>query len=176
MELYLYIAAVFLATGCAGLTFRKLLAPPVEPEFDLARLGTFSAEVYRPLERLFDEGGDVAFLRGRSGWAPAMEKKLRSDRRRVFRSYLRQLRSDWAYLHMAARYLLAHSCGDRPDLAWALIRQGARFWVLMTWANLWVEASYYRLALPPFNVRRLLSVPDWLQGQAQDLIAMPAAG
>ena len=166
--------SVLLAAGVA-VVVRRLLVPAVDCDFDLGRLGMFSSEAYRPMERLFHEAGDVEFLRTHAGFQPAIEKQLRRNRRKVLHKYLGQLRTDWMYLHKAACYVLAHSTQDRSDLAVALLKHGVRFWILLAWAHLSVEASYFNVALPQVNVASLVAVPEWLRQETHRLIAIPVA-
>jgi hypothetical protein len=75
------------------------------------------------------------------------------------------------YLNRAARFVLAHCEEDRSDLAVALLRQGVRFWLLLAWTHVSVEASYYRIALPTVDVRRLVGLPEWLGLETNRVIA-----
>ena len=80
---------------CAVTLVWKLLSSirirNVDPEW----LKNFSVSSYRPMERLLDEG-DIRFLTEHPGYEPGMENRLRADRRRIFRLYLKNLGRDFA--------------------------------------------------------------------------------
>jgi hypothetical protein len=56
-------------------------------------LAELSPERYRPMGRLLGES-DLRFLRAQRGFHPEMEKRLRAQRVRVFRGYLRVFDAD----------------------------------------------------------------------------------
>ena len=146
------------ATGLAVWTlFRRLLAPA--PGVDGKGFRSFSPDSYRPMERLLEED-DFRFLRAAPGYSPDLEKRLRAERRAIFRIYLRRLRRDFVSLHRAARFAVAHGSQDRPDLAGALVRQWALFWVAYSLVNL-------RLAfgLPAIPVGDLVEAATWMHRQ-----------
>jgi len=120
-------ASVLVLIGIAFLLlFRKLGS-----RADLSRAPenwleeAFTAK-YRPMERLLADG-DYRFLASFPGLSPALLKRMRAERRRIFRSYLCCLREDFGRVHTATRLLLLHSNQDRPDLALELLRQRTVF-------------------------------------------------
>jgi len=88
---------------------------------------------------------DYKFFAAQPGITQKAVEQLRRERRRVFKSYLRNLVRDFHRLHLAARMTLIYSTQDRPDLAQTLLRQRAIF----TWAVLMVE---FRLVLHTFGL------------------------
>jgi hypothetical protein len=113
------IALVALVFVCL---FRRLISPNGDAQPSLEWCNRFSIDRYRPMERLFSDT-DFGFLAAQPGYAPQISKKLRAERRRVFRHYLRCLSRDFDRLHAAAKFLLLHSPQDQPELASALLRQ-----------------------------------------------------
>jgi len=95
----------------------------------------FSVEFYRPMERLL-LAEDEEFLRRQPGFEPSMLRSLRSERRRVFRSYLRLMAQDFRRLHRSVRILLRDAPEDQPELAGAAFRQA----LLFRWGMLSVHA------------------------------------
>ena len=89
-------------------------------------LANFSAEDYRPMERLLSES-DFDFLRSQRGFSPQIARKLRAERRKIFRSYLSSLTCDFDRLHQTAKLCLIHSPQDRPELAVQLAKQKLAF-------------------------------------------------
>lgn len=103
--------------------------------------------------RLLDEA-DYRFVASQSGMTAASLRRLRSERRQIFRSYLRSLVADFHRLHMAARVVLVYSPQDRPDLAATLMKQRLYF----TFAVLSVEAKLvlHSLGVGTVDVRHLI--------------------
>jgi hypothetical protein len=70
---------------------------------------------------------DLDFLRSQPGCDPRMVTRLRRDRERIFREYLRCLTADFRLVCTAVKVLMVHSSNDRPDLAAALFRAQTGF-------------------------------------------------
>lgn len=117
-------AAVLVALAlvtCFALIARKVLSTRT-PEVDFGQwLEEFSLARYRPMERLLTED-DETFLRSQPGHSPALSNRLRTERRRLFRRYLKNLRRDFQQLHQVARLMILYSPVDRPELAETLLR------------------------------------------------------
>ena len=91
--------------------YRKLSSQP-DSEVALDQCLVLSLEKYRPMERLLQEG-DFRFLAAQPGFSPRLGRRFRTERRRIFRGYLRNLRMDFARLSLALRVLIVHSVEDR---------------------------------------------------------------
>ena len=100
-----------------------------------------SIDTYRPMERLLNEA-DFEFLASQPGYDPRIARKLRAERRRIFRSYLHCLIGDFNALIHLAQLAAVHSADDRPNLASAIFRLRLNFF-----RN--VAAVEIRLALAP---------------------------
>jgi len=105
--------------------------------FDRADLSWRS---YRPLQRLLDPS-DFEFLR-RRGVAESKIRRLRRERRTLYRMCLRSLAADFNKIQQTLNLRLIQSEDDRPDLAAELARQKIRFYrnLLMAEACLAVHA------------------------------------
>ena len=57
-----------------------------------------------------------------NGADPAVVRRLRNERRRIFRTYLKNLVRDFDRVHRAARIALLESEQDQPELAARLMR------------------------------------------------------
>ena len=90
-----------------------------ESEFSLAR--------YEPMARLLSEE-DFLFLSAQPGYRPEIGARLRRERRRIFRLYLRELTRDFHTLHARARRMVAHSSAEHSELVGLLMRQQVIFW------------------------------------------------
>ena len=132
-------------------------------------LGRFSLRKYRRMERLLLES-DYAFLSRQPGYTPELGAGLRRARHRIFRSYLRSLARDFMRLHAVARWLLAHSAQDRPELGVALMQQQLRF------VGLWfyIEARL-ALGLGAIDVTPLVRTVEGLRSQLVPAPAITAA-
>src|SRR5579862_3180678 len=80
----------------------------------------FSWRAY-PFRRLLDPA-DFDFLR-RRGIGEAQIKKLRSERRKIFRLCLRSLAREFSQVHVALAAAIVQSREDRPELATFLAKQ-----------------------------------------------------
>jgi hypothetical protein len=167
MNYALLVAAVLVAAAALGFVFlfRRLISGERDPRASLEWCSRFSVEKYRPMERLFfDE--DYDFL-AHAGAPVSIGKRLRVARRRIFRQYLRCLSRDFDRLYAAAKFLLLHSPQDRPDLAWALLKQRLIFRYAMATVQ-------YRLVLQPLgigavDVRGLVSALESMRDQLRQL-------
>ena len=141
-------------------------------ELDADSLERFSIETYRPMERLFDEA-DFEFLASQPGYDPSIARKLRAERRRIFRGYLRCLIGDFNELVHLAQLATVHSSEDRPDLASAIFRVRLNFF----WN---VAAAEVRLALAPLplgsiHAERLIGCVTSLRDDLEEFTASRAS-
>lgn len=81
---------------------------------------------YRPLHRLLDPA-DFKFLRSR-GVSEQKINKLRTERRKIYRSCLRSLVYDFNVVHQSVNMILVQSRVDRPELATVLAKQKLTFY------------------------------------------------
>jgi len=163
-------AALLLLVGLAFfLLFRRLIAPVERPDLNPEWWTDFSAEKYRPMERLFSEQ-DYEFLAAQPGFEPEVANRLRSERRRIFRQYLRSLSRDFGRLYATAKLLLLHSAQDRPDLAKTLLKQRLTFQYAL--AVVRCRLVLQPLGLKPVDVRGLVRA---LEAMCNELRALAAA-
>jgi hypothetical protein len=107
MTLAMIVAAVIavLTAVVVVLLLQRLKAREDEAQADLGWSSEFSIAKYRPMERLFLEE-DYDFLAAQPGFHPKIYRKLQSERRRVFRHYLRCVQRDFDRLLTAAKTML----------------------------------------------------------------------
>jgi len=149
----------------------RLWAPTESEETVTEWLDDFSVARYGPMQRLLGEA-DYCFLRSQPGYRPALEKKLRSQRKQIFRDYLRLMSIDFHHLLGLANLLMIHSVEDRPDLAKELFRQRLTFY----WALFAIEC---RLCFAPgglagVDIQGLLGSLEGLREQVAQLVPEPA--
>jgi hypothetical protein len=130
----------------------------------------FSLERYEPMAGLLSEE-DFVFLAAQPGYKPEMGAKLRRERRRIFRLYLRELAQDFHGLHREARALVAESPEQHSELVGLLMRQQVAFWRAIAALEMRLAAS--RLHLANVDVRGLL---ESIEAMRLDLarVAAPA--
>ena len=85
---------------------------------------------YRPMERLLQKE-DFQFLEGQPGYSAGLGRRFRTERRRVFRGYLKCLKSDFGRVSLTFQTLIVHAAEDRGDLAAGLVRQRLMFSMAM---------------------------------------------
>lgn len=160
------LTAVFLLLG------RRLFSPVHRDGYDPNWVAGFSMAKYRPMERLLG-GVDDEFIRGQSCLSPQSLARLRRERRRIFRLYLRSMKRDFARLHHSARVLVLCSSEERPDLAAALLRLRASFAVAS--AAIEFRLLLHALGADSVDVRGLLDALESLRVQVQPAPAPVAA-
>jgi hypothetical protein len=77
------------------------------------------ASRYRPMERLLRES-EWDYLASQPGFDSSRIRTVKSERRRVFRSYLKCMSADFASVCYLVRVLMIQSPVARPDLARAI--------------------------------------------------------
>ena len=172
MNLTLLLAsALCVVLGVAfWVVFRKLVSPERSLPVSVDWIQDLSAKRYRPMERLLDDR-DLRFLQAQPGYTPRLAKKLRSERRKIFRGYLRSLQKDFGRTCTVLELLMVQSTQDRPDLAAVVFKQRALF-------AFGLLAVQYRLALHAcglgtVDVRNLVGALDAMGSELQRMI--PAA-
>jgi len=121
------VACLCLAVVVAvGFLVRRLVAGPKTLPVSIDWINDLSAIRYRPMERLLSPE-DERFLMSQAGCDRKMVRRLRSERRRLFRGYLACLSTDFSRVGVALRLIMTHAQQDRPDLAGILYKQQALF-------------------------------------------------
>jgi hypothetical protein len=123
------IALAGILALAAGVIFVLLLRKILSKR--MVTVSSSDLEWYRPLERLLDPS-DLQFIRACGGLNEKRIRKLRAERRAIFRGYLRSLVRDYRGTELALHRALVHSPQDRPELASTLLRQKVafyRYWV-----------------------------------------------
>src|SRR5580704_2868747 len=128
MDLILGLAAfVCVAVGAVLVfLFRRLIAGPKSLPVSVDWINDLSISRYRPMERLLSDE-DFCFLASQPGFNKKMLRRVRSERRKIFRGYLANLSRDFSLVGAALRLMIMYSSQDRPDLAGILYKQQALF-------------------------------------------------
>ena len=150
--------ALVVATAVGfGLLFKRMLFRDRVPDFDPEWLENFSVSKYRPMERLLSEE-DFEFLVSQEGYEPKIGKRLRSERRKIFRRYLRLIRRDFQRLEAAVRLFMVDSAEDQPELAKALLKQRLYF-TCAIW-SVEVRLTLHWLGIGTVDIRQLVGALD----------------
>jgi hypothetical protein len=174
MDLVLLVAiSVCLAVGVAlVLLFRKLIGGREKLPVSVDWISDLSASRYRPMERLLNEE-DCRFLAGQPGCDRRMLRRIRGERRRLFRGYLACLSRDFNRVGAALRLLMAYSAQDRSDLARILYKQQALFALGML-AVQW-HLALHACGLGTVDVRGLVRVMESMRLELRQLVPLENA-
>jgi hypothetical protein len=172
MAIYLIVAIALLVLAGLALLVKRLILNVGPVACDPEWIEKFSAARYKPMTRLLTDD-DYEFLQSVAGCSPDAVRKLRAERRAIFRAYLKNLIRDFNRLHLAARVLALDSPVDRPDLAADLVRTRAAF-------ERAVLGIRFRLLLHTFGLgavdtRELLGLLDKISGECRLLVPVPAS-
>ena len=175
MVLPIFIAAMTAGSlGCAlALLFQRLLSASRCELVSTEWLSRFSIARYRPLERLLSQE-DYRFLEKQKGYHPRIVRRLRRERVKVFRAYLKCISSDFRRLEAALSFWMAHAPEDRPDLAKALLRKRLLFSFAVLRARF--HLLLYGFGLGAADVHRLVGSLDDMRGHLRLIAqAQPAS-
>ena len=131
---------------------RALLRYRNRPDAGEPALG-FSAARYEVMARLTCEE-DLDYLRKLPGFRENMTTRLRKQRRRILRMYLRELAADFRVLHARARRLVAVAPEEHAPLVGFLLRQQVTFWLRL--ARIEVGLSLAPVGMGTGDVRALV--------------------
>jgi len=128
MDLILGLAAAACLAVGAVLVFllRRLIAGPKSLPVSVNWINDLSVARYRPMERLLSNE-DYSFLASQPGFDKRTLRRMRAERRKLFRGYLACLSRDFSLVGAALRLMMMYSAQDRPDLAGILYKQQALF-------------------------------------------------
>ncbi len=149
--------------------FRKLSQTGSHWQPTLPAAGGAAAR-YAPMLRLLDET-EYRFLAAHPAFGKTRARKIRAERRQIFRSYMRCLGRDYARVCASIRMVMMESGVDRPDLAKALLRNRTIF----TAALVGIE---FRLALHACGLGTIDVSPmiASLEGMRRTLESLAGAG
>jgi hypothetical protein len=173
MNIYVVAAVLTLAPiGVALVLLYRTLASRKDFSDSIDQLLVPTTGKYRPMERLLGEE-DFRFLAAQPGFSPKLGRRLRVERRQIFRGYLRSLSRDFQSISAACRMLVVHSAEDRAELASSLMRQQLMF-------NMGMLAVEGRLILHAagigtVDVHGLVESLETMQMQVRILLSPPQA-
>lgn len=134
-------------------------------------INDISLDRYSPMVHMLD-GADIELLCSQPGFTPGMAKKLRTQRTKAFRGYLRSLETDFGRICSAIKLVMLHSKHDRPELAEALIRQQVKFAYAMLSVRWYL--FLYSLGICGVEVSRLVKIFDGMRFELR--LMVPPAG
>lgn len=122
---------------------------------------------YRPMLRLLSDD-DLDF----AATSPVLRGRIRTQRREMFRGYLRCLTKDYARLLSGIRVMMVESGVDRPDLAKALAKN--RFMFALALCRIELHLQLHALGIGRVDVSGLVEALDSLRGAVG--VMTPATG
>ncbi len=153
--MYQWLVGGFCATSGSAITFALIRAKRyLNLETDDMSRESFSPARYEPMARLLSEE-DVNFLKARPGVGPALVRRFRVQRRKVFRVYLCELASDFHSLHEEARVMLTVAPEEYADLVPTLLRTQVRFWAAL--AGVEMRLTLHAFGIGQIDIRGLLA-------------------
>ena len=156
-------AATLIAVLGLALVFRRLARSNHSAQQSWTEV---SLAKYRPMERLLLTE-DFEFLQRHPGYEPRVARKLRAERRRILREYLRLMSKDFKRVYAAAQLALIQSPEDRPDLAAVLIRLRLQF--LFGGFALRCRLALHPFGLPPLELEPVLGALEQMADVARQI-------
>jgi len=124
------------------------------------------ANRYRPMVRLLSDE-DLEFVSSNK----VIARKLRAERRRIFRGYLDCLTKDYARLLNGVRLAMVRSGVDRPDLAQALAKNKILFTLAL--CRIEFRLLLHQAGIGKVDVSGLVDAIDALRTQVSFLAPAP---
>jgi hypothetical protein len=122
---------------------------------------SFDPNSYAPMRRLLlDE--DLIFLKSQRGFQSGMDSRLRSERRSIFRLYLRRLDKDFRSLHLQLHQLILSAPEDQSVLLRELFRQNTEFRMRMLRVEFDLLLHSLHLSGVPAGATRLIEAAERL--------------
>ena len=173
MQIVIGVAILICLAMAAGLfiVIRKIAFSDGDLPVTSEWIDELSIERYRPMMRLLGDE-DLTFLRSQPGFTPRMAAKLRIQRCRIFRGYLRSLNADFRRVCAALKLIMLHSEDDRPDLAEVLVRHQMMF--AMGLMAVEFRLFLYRWDLCDVDVTGLVKVFDAMRLELRRLVPSAA--
>jgi hypothetical protein len=173
VNIFMVVALLALAPiGLAVVFLYRTLAARQNGVASLDQSLVLAPGKYRPMERLLQEE-DFRFLSSQPGFSARLGRRFRTERRRVFRAYLRSLSMDFGRVSKACQILVIHAAEDRDDLAKGIIRARLLFalGILAVEGRLLLHAA----GVGTVDVRGLVESLETMQAQIQVLLTPPEA-
>ncbi|PWT99114.1 MAG: hypothetical protein C5B51_27855 [Terriglobia bacterium] len=157
-----------LAVGAAiGLGLRRVVSPKATHPITARWIDELSLERYAPMLRLLDRN-DLDFLRSQPGFQPHMLGRMRRQRCRIFRHYLKELNADFSCICMALKMVMLQSDVDRPDLATQLL--SSQFTFATRILSIQVQVTLFQLGIGTVDMSGLMSVFDGMRMELRSLV------
>jgi len=152
-----WIVTLGSVAGLFLLLFRLALRRRRHATWHVEENAEFSLDRYQPMGRLLGDE-DLLFLKSQPGYRPEIGARWERERRQIFRSYLKELKSDFRHLHAQARELVANSGADSAGLVETLMKQQLAF--LRVTAALECRLALQRVGLGKADVAPLMELID----------------
>lgn len=150
----------------------RLFRPSQVSELTVEWLESFHVACYAPMKGLLGSE-DFEFLATQPGYSPALLRKLRRERLRIFRQYLDRMIVDFNRLYKLASLMIGQSSTDQSAVYSRLLKLRLNFGL----AIMRVEISYTiaRIGTRPAGVEALLQTLDAMSSQLAELSFSPSS-
>ena len=112
---------------------------------------------HRPMKRLLDPA-ELQYLR-KQGVREEIVTKLRTQRREIYRLYLRDLVQEFNKVHESLKLLLVSSYSDRPDMARLLMKKKFTFYRNLFLVEGWLTLHACGVdKMPDIDIARSLEI------------------
>jgi hypothetical protein len=155
-----------------ALLLRRLIVGPKTLPVSVDWINDLSAIRYRPMERLLS-AEDERFLARQPGCNRKMVRRMRSERRKLFRNYLACLSTDFGRVSAALRLIMTHAAQDRPDLAGILYKQQVLF--IIGLLNVQWRLVLHTLGLGTVDVSGLVNAMEFMRLELRQMIPAESA-
>jgi hypothetical protein len=162
--------AIVLLVACFVSLFWRLVSRFDAQQCTAEWLDSFSMKSYAPMERLL-ANSDLVFLASQPGYRPAIGKRFRAERRKIFRAYLRLLVRDFNQLIRIGKLMVVYSDRDQQEFARSLRRQQLKLYARV--GALQVQLALYPLGWTSVDVSGLLGALGDMQAKVQQLASRP---
>jgi hypothetical protein len=166
--------AIVLLLACFAVLFWRLASRFDAQQCTAEWLDGFSLKRYAPMERLLDRS-DLTFLASQPGYRKEIGLRLMSERRKIFRAYLRLLVRDFNQLIGIGKLMVVYSNQDQQEFARSLGRQQVKFYARV--CALQIELALYPFGWTAADPHGLLAALGAMRTEVQQLTSgVPALG
>ncbi len=165
--LYVIIFLTITLFIAAGLRIRQFWKSDHTPSGEVL-VQPFSPSRYKPMEKLLSRK-ELDFIQSHPCFSTDSLKRIRAERRSIFRKYIKMMCADFHQLTNAIRHIMVQSTETRPELAKALVRAQLLFTltIVLLEARLILQATGFDMLT--VSSARLIHVLEQMQGEWQSL-------
>ena len=165
--LFVVMCVVVILAAAFAVLFRMMASRFNASSSPQEWLADFSVATYAPMERLLDER-DFAFIASQAGYDPSIVRRLRLERKEIFRGYLRRLVRDFNQLLAIAKLMIVYGGEDQIEVARSLWRQQITFYCAVF--ALRCRLAFYPMITGTWDVGNLVVVLERMRNGLNELV------